>query len=121
MDKIILKNMVFYGYHGVFPEEKELGQRFKVDVELFLPLEKAGKTDEMKESIDYGHAFDVIRDVVEQEPKNLIEAVAQSIADRLFINFSKLQSCTVKVKKMNPPINGHYDFVAVEIYRERSK
>lgn len=113
--------MEFYGYHGLFPEENKLGQRFNVDVEMFLSLEEAGKTDNMEDSINYGQAFEIVKNVVEREPKKLIETVAQSIADQLLITFSKLQSCTVKVKKPNPPINGHYDFVAVEIYRERSK
>lgn len=121
MDKIILRNMKFYGYHGLFPEENKLGQRFNVDLDLFLSLEKAGKTDEMKDSIDYGRVFNVVREIVEGESKNLIEAVAQLIADRLLDEFSILQACTVKVKKPNPPIDGHYDFVAIEIYRERLK
>ena len=121
MDKISLENMQFYGYHGLFPEENKLGQRFNVDVQLFLPLQKAGKTDAMEDSIDYGQAFEIVKEVVEGEPKNLIEAVAQTIADQLLNTFSKLQSCIVKVKKPDPPINGHYESVAVEVYRERSK
>lgn len=119
MDKIVLKNMKFYGYHGLFQEEKKLGQPFYVDLQLFLSLEKAGKSDNMEDSIDYGHVFEVVKRVVQNDTKNLIEAVAQSIADQLLMTFPLLESCHVKVKKPNPPIRGHYDFVAVEIYRER--
>lgn len=121
MDKIILKNMEFYGYHGLFQEENKLGQRFNVDVELFVSLKQAGQTDQMEDSIDYGHVFNVIKEVVEGKPRNLIERIAQLIADQLLNRFTPLQACKVKVKKPNPPIDGHYDFVAVEIYRERSK
>lgn len=119
MDKITLKNMKFYGYHGLFPEEKILGQSFAVDVELFLSLEKAGRSDDMNDSIDYGQVFNIIKKIVEGKPKNLIEAVAEKIANQLLESFSILQSCTVKVKKINPPIDGQYDFVAIEINRGR--
>ncbi|TXL63465.1 dihydroneopterin aldolase [Cerasibacillus terrae] len=121
MDKIILKNMQFYGFHGLFPEENKLGQRFQVDVELFTDLKKAGQTDDMNESIHYGHVYECIREIVEGEVKRLIEAVAEVIASELFIRFPQLQSCTVKVIKPGAPIPGNLDSVAVEIYRERKK
>ena len=54
MDKIIMKNMVFYGYHGVLEEEKKLGQKFFIDAILFLPLKKAGETDNLNFSVNYG-------------------------------------------------------------------
>lgn len=121
MDKIMLNKMKFYGYHGLFPEEKKLGQRFIVDVELFADLKSPGETDNMQDSIDYGEVFHVVKEIVEGEPKNLIEAVAEKIADHLLASFSKLEACTVKVIKPDPPIKGHYESVAVEIYRERTK
>lgn len=120
MDKIILKGLSFYGYHGLFPEENRLGQIFVVDLILFLPLAQAGKTDEMKYSIDYGMVYNVVREIVEGEPKNLIEAVAETIAEKLLKQFPSLKACQVEVAKPNPPIEGHYEAVAVEIYRERA-
>lgn len=119
MDKIILQNMQFFGYHGLFPEENKLGQRFNVDLELYTDLKKAGKSDEMHDSIDYGLAFEVVRDVVEGEAKNLIESVADEIAEKLLDTFHLLQACNVKVIKPDPPIPGHYNSVAIEIYREK--
>lgn len=119
MDKIILNNLQFYGYHGVFSEENKLGQRFNVDLQLHLSLKKAGKTDDVKDSIHYGHVFEVVQRVVEGEAKDLLEAVAESIAETLFENFPLLEACTVRVVKPDPPIPGHYDSVAVEIFRER--
>lgn len=121
MDQIKLKGLSFYGYHGLFPEENRLGQIFIVDLILFVSLKKAGKTDDMKDSIDYGMAFNIVKEIVEGEPKNLIEAVAETIAEELLIQFPTLQACQVEVSKPNPPIQGHYDAVAVEIYREREQ
>src|SRR5690625_5895786 len=80
MDKIILHHMQFYGFHGLLPEENKLGQRFNVDVELFLDLHKAGKTDDMMNSIHYGHAYELVRKIVEDDIKNLIESIVEDIA-----------------------------------------
>lgn len=113
--------MRFYGYHGLFKEENKLGQRFNVDVVLFTDLTKAGKTDEMNDSIDYGHVYKVVQQVVEGKPYRLIETVAASIANQLLETFPSLFASTVKVIKPDPPIPGHYESVAVEIYREREK
>ncbi|MYL60652.1 dihydroneopterin aldolase [Virgibacillus halodenitrificans] len=119
MDKIVLKNLQFYGYHGLLPEENKLGQRFQVDVDLYADLKKPGETDAMGDSIHYGHAYEVIQQIVEGEPYNLIEAVAEKIANELLRSFTLLSACTIKVIKPDPPIPGHYHSVAVEIYRER--
>ncbi|MCT2535302.1 dihydroneopterin aldolase [Aquibacillus koreensis] len=119
MDKIYLNQMQFYGYHGLFPEENKLGQRFNVDLVLELDLGKAGQSDDMDDSINYGTVFNVTKEVVEGKSRNLVEAVAHDIAERLFSSFDKLQACTVKVYKPDPPIPGHYQSIAIEIYRER--
>ncbi len=121
MDKIYVHEMQFYGYHGLFPEERKLGQRFSVDLILELDLRKAGKSDNMEDSIDYGLVYQLTKEIVEGEAKNLVEAVAQSVADKLLTSLPLLQTCTVKVYKPDPPIPGHYRSVAVEIYREKNK
>lgn len=113
--------MQFYGFHGLLPEEKKLGQRFNVDVELYLDLRKPGETDHMGDSIDYSMVYEVTKKIVEGKAHNLIEAVAETIAKALFESFDLLQACTVSVVKPDPPIAGHYESVAVEIYRERNK
>lgn len=113
--------MGFYGYHGLFPEENRLGQRFYVDATLEVDLKAAGLSDDMNDSINYGQVFEVIKAIVEGEASNLIESVAEKIAEVLFLNFSMLHACTIKVIKPDPPIPGHYQSVAVEIFRERSK
>ena len=120
MDKITLNEMKFYGYHGLFPEENKLGQIFIVNAVLYTSLKEAGTTDKMEASIHYGEAFETIRKIVEGKPKNLIEAVGEAIASALLKQFPTLHACTIEVKKPAPPINGHYDSVAIEIFRERS-
>ena len=111
--------MEFYGFHGLLPEEKKIGQRFNVDLELFLNLQVAGETDDMNDSIHYGHVYELVKEIVEGQSVNLIETVAETIATQLFFKFTLLSACTVKVIKPDPPIPGHYKSVAVEIFREK--
>jgi len=120
-DKITLKRMQFYGYHGLFDAENTLGQRFFVDADLYTSLKPAGESDNMEDSIDYGKVFQIIEEIVEGEPKNLIEAVAEEIATTLLATFKKIEACRIEVVKPDPPIPGHYDTVSVQIYRERRK
>lgn len=119
MDKIILKGLAFYGYHGLFQEERVLGQRFLVDLELFVSLKQAGQSDKMEDSVHYGEVFDLVKEVVEGDPYNLLESVSEKIAEEILKKFPEIEKCKVRFEKPNPPINGHYESVAVEIVRER--
>ncbi|WP_100374407.1 dihydroneopterin aldolase [Bacillus sp. FJAT-45037] len=117
MDKIYMDGLEFYGYHGVFQEENKLGQRFYVDLTLELDLKKAGTTDDLKATINYGDVYKKVQSIVEGKPYKLVETVAEKIAAELLSAYGTLQLCTVKVIKPDPPIPGHYRSVAVEITR----
>lgn len=120
MDKIYLNELTFYGYHGVFPEENKLGQRFLVDLVLAMDLSEAGSTDAIDKTIDYGDVYERVRKIVEGKPVKLVETVAEKITAELLQSYERLQFCTVKVIKPDPPIPGHYRSVAVELTRSRS-
>ncbi|SDN84641.1 dihydroneopterin aldolase [Bacillus sp. OK048] len=119
MDRIFVNQMEFYGYHGVFPEENKLGQRFIVDLMVQVDLKKAGETDELEYSVNYGELFLVCKEIVEGKPFKLIEAVAEKIATTVLEHFPLVLEATIKVIKPDPPIPGHYQSVAVEITRRR--
>lgn len=119
MDKIYVNQMEFYGYHGVFPEENTLGQRFIVDLIVEANLQNAGKSDELEHSIHYGELYTLCKKIVEGERYKLIEAVAERIATTCLTQYPLANACTVKIIKPNPPIPGHYHSVAVEITRSR--
>lgn len=120
MDKVYLNQMAFYGYHGVFPEENKLGQRFLVDLIMEGDFRPAGRADDIDKTVHYGRAYQLVQEVVEGEPRKLVEAVTERIAEDVLRTFSIVERCTVKVIKPDPPIPGHYDSVAVEMTRERS-
>jgi 7,8-dihydroneopterin aldolase/epimerase/oxygenase len=119
MDKIFVNQMEFYGYHGVFPEETRLGQRFVVDLMVLVDLRKAGESDELEYSVNYGELYQVCKEVVEGKPYKLVEAVAEQIAKTVLKQFTLVTEVTIKVIKPDPPIPGHYQSVAVEITRGR--
>jgi 7,8-dihydroneopterin aldolase/epimerase/oxygenase len=119
MDKIYVTGMKFYGYHGVFKEEKTLGQRFNVDLIVELDTKKAGETDDLAYSVSYADLFKTCEEVVQGKPYDLVESVAEEIAKQILNTYELIQQCTVKVIKPDPPIPGHYDYVAVEIIRGR--
>ncbi|MDP5276974.1 dihydroneopterin aldolase [Chengkuizengella axinellae] len=118
MDKIIMEKMEFYGYHGVFPEERKLGQKFTVDTVLYLPLASAGKSDDLNETINYAEVYEVIKKIMEQQSYELIETLAEKIASTLLKTYTKINEITVKVTKPNPPFDIHFSGVAVEIHRK---
>ena len=104
-DKIILEGMVFYGYHGVSPEEKARGQRFVVDVELTTDLAGAGTSDDLKDTVDYSEVYRLVKAVVEGRRRNLIEAVAQEINSRILSQY-RVEEVMVRVKKPQVSIKG---------------
>jgi dihydroneopterin aldolase len=120
-DRILLQDLAFYGYHGVRSEEKSLGQRFLVDLELTLDLAPAGRSDDLGLTLDYGEAYRVVRELVEGPSRDTLEAVAEETAAALLDRFQRLQAVLVRVKKPGAPIAGaHFGTVAVEISRRRS-
>ncbi|WP_409252501.1 dihydroneopterin aldolase [Bacillus sp. SCS-153A] len=119
MDKIKVNEMEFYGYHGVFPEETRLGQRFRVSVTLDIDLSEAGRSDDIQDSVNYGEVYSVCREVVEGKPYKLLEALAEKLSERILQDFTKVKNCTIEVIKPDPPIPGHYRSVSVEITRGR--
>ncbi|MDA0734572.1 MAG: dihydroneopterin aldolase [Chloroflexi bacterium] len=119
-DRIILNGMQFYGFHGVNAEEKALGQNYVVDLAVDVDLAKPGQTDQLGDTVSYTHLYRAVKAVVEGESKDLLESVAQSIADRVLNDYPVI-SVQLTVKKPHPPIKGSVvDYAAVEIYRVRS-
>src|SRR5262245_31093928 len=117
-DSIRLEGMVFYGFHGVGPAERELGQRFLVDVELERDLRRPGHSDELADTTNYSQVYRIVKAVVEGPPRNLLEALAESIAAALLDSFRGLGAVRVRVSKPNAPVKGAVlANVSVEIER----
>ena len=119
MDRIRLHNMIFYAYHGVYGAEKELGQKFAVDVELELDLQPAGRSDDLDLAVDYSGVYAVVRDIVEEGDFSLLEGLAETIAQEILGSFSSVDGVTVRVRKPHVAMGGLLDYAEVEIHRRR--
>lgn len=119
MDKMLLKGMIFQGCHGVLPEEKKHTQRFQVDVILHLDLTSAGLTDRLEATVDYSQVFQLVRQAVENSSFQLIEALAEHIS-QVILEVFPVSAVNVTVYKPDAPVEGEFDYFAVELYRARS-
>lgn len=120
MDKIIMKNLSFYGYHGVLEEENKLGQKFIIDAVLHVDLEEASKSDSVYDTVNYAEVFEIVQYHASIMKYKLIETLAQNIIDEIFEKHKKVQEIEITVKKPEAPVNGIYDYFAVEIRRSRN-
>ncbi len=116
MDKITVQGIQFFGRHGVTPAEREVGQRFVVDVELRLDLARAGASDRLDDTVNYVAVHDLVREIGRGAPATLLEALADRIARALLQRFGP-KEVTVRVRKPAPPIDGVMDWVGVEVTR----
>lgn len=118
-DKIILDGMTFYGYHGVSPEEKKLGQRLVVDLEITADLRKAGRSDSLPDTIDYGDIYRLVKGVMEGPSHSLLESLGEEIALEV-LKHHLAEEVKVRIKKPGVPIKGSIlAWAAVEITRSR--
>lgn len=117
-DYIRLQNMIFYGYHGVLTAEKEIGQRFALDLVLYADLHEAGVKDDLTRTVNYAEVYQCVKEVVEGQSFNLLEALAEAIADLILHKFS-VERLVVNIRKPSAPVPGIFDFVEVSIERTR--
>jgi dihydroneopterin aldolase len=119
MDRMVLRRMQFYGYHGVFPEENKIGQKFIVDLDLRLDLSRAALTDNVEDTVNYAELHALVKRLAEGPPFKLIEALAESIASAVLGTYTVINEATVSVTKPNPPFDIVFDGVTVELRRYR--
>lgn len=120
-DEILLEGMRFYAYHGVNPEERVLGQRFIVDVALAVDLCRAGQSDDLADTVSYSAVFKLVRRIVEGEPRNLLEAVAEALAAGILADFPPVTRVTVTLRKPAAPVRGAMlDAVGVRLTRSQA-
>lgn len=117
LDKIFIKDFEVFAKHGVFGEEKKLGQKFIISVELELDLRKAAVTGNLNETVNYGELCHEIEREFTKEKYDLIETAAEKIAEFILLQYNKVKTVKVMLKKPWAPIGKHVEYVAVEIKR----
>jgi len=117
-DRLRVTGIEVLGHHGVFDFERRDGQRFVIDLELGLDTRRAAGTDELSATVDYGRLVTGVRDAVENDPVNLIERLAQRIADVCLADERVLWT-EVTVHKPEAPIEATFADVTLTINRSR--
>lgn len=117
--RIHLHEMVFYGYHGVHPEERKLGQRFIVNFSYKTAKKHDQEIKHLEDTVDYTKVYAIIKHTLEEREFFLLEVCANTILDSILDSFPTITIANVKIKKPSVPINGSLGSVEVEMERER--
>ncbi|HZK10370.1 MAG TPA: dihydroneopterin aldolase [Clostridia bacterium] len=117
MDKLILKDIRLYGYHGVFEEEKNQGQPFLLQAEIWIP-ERKSREEDLTTTVNYAGCYEEIKSVFET-PHLLLENLALAIIEALFSYDKRIKKVSIRIEKLRPPVSGDLASLGVVLCRER--
>ncbi len=117
---IRLSEMVFYGYHGVYAEERKLGQRFVVSIALFTDDSLDVQVRHLEDTVDYTKVYEQVKEIMESHQFHLLENCANTIADKLLEDFPLIKKLQICIQKPSVPIQGSLKSVEVELSRSRN-
>ncbi|MDR1961045.1 MAG: dihydroneopterin aldolase [Gracilibacteraceae bacterium] len=117
-DCLHIRGLTFHAFHGVNPEETALGQKFVIDVDLYLPLAPAAQADDLTITVNYAHVARSVKWRVTESCYKLIETLAEQIAADLLAGFV-CEAVRVVVHKPEAPLREIFTDVSAEVYRER--
>lgn len=114
MGVIRIDDMEFYAFHGHYHEEQIVGSHFMVDVMIETDTGKAGRSDELHDTLNYQTAYLIVKREMEKT-SNLLEHIATRILDALFAELPGIIKASVRVSKLNPVMGGRIGRVSVEV------
>ncbi|NPA45045.1 MAG: dihydroneopterin aldolase [Chlorobi bacterium] len=116
MGLIEIEGMEFYAYHGHYEEEQIVGNKFLINLKIDTDCSKASESDDIEDAVNYQTAYKIIKAEM-QKKSNLLENIAGRILDALHEKFKNVNSITIKVSKINPPMGGKIKKVSVTLTR----
>ena len=119
MDKILIRNLKIFAYHGVNPEEKVQGQNFILDIDAFVDISVPCKTDNVDDAVSYAEIIEETVRIFTSRKYDLVERAAERVSEGLFERFEKIQALRILLKKPDAPIDADFEYVGVEIERNR--
>lgn len=117
MDEIRIENLEVYAYHGVYPEENKNGQPFYVNAVLYTDTRRAGQTDDLSLSTNYGEVCHFMTEWIQGHTYQLIETVAETTARQILLRFPKVCELELEIRKPQAPIGLPFGCVSVKIKR----
>ena len=114
MAKLILENMEFYAFHGHYAEERQIGGRYRVDVEIETDISPAAASDALSDAVDYSRVYGIVKQEM-SVPSHLMEHLAGRIAATIKKQLSIGGPVTVSVSKLNPPVGGKMDAFTIRL------
>jgi dihydroneopterin aldolase len=117
-DRIVLRGLRARGHHGVYPEERAAGQTFVVDIVLHVDTRAAAKSDDVAETVHYGELAAEVVAIVEGEPVNLLETLADRVATLCLLR-ALVEAVEVTVHKPEAPVGVPFGDIEVAIVRDR--
>lgn len=117
-DRIAVRGIEAFGHHGVHAEERAAGQPFVVDVVLTIDLGPAAASDDVADTVHYGELAQQVVSAVGRDPVDLVETLAQRVAD-IALSYASVEEVEVTVHKPEAPVGVPFDDVAVTIVRSR--
>jgi dihydroneopterin aldolase len=119
--KLSIVNLEYYAYHGVKKEEKKLGGKFQVDVDLHYDSKNAVINDDINYAVNYEEVVFAVSELVLNESYDLIETLANEILNTIFDKFEAVMIANVRIRKLNVPMRRVVKYVEVEQSLERSE
>ncbi len=117
-DRIEVRGMRVFGTHGVHEAEKSSPQPFEIDLDLFVDTSTSSSSDDLSDTADYAAAADAVQEVITGPPRNLLEALAAAIVDRI-LRDQHVLAVTVGLRKLRPPVPHDLDSAGVRVSRSR--
>ena len=117
--KIVLEGLEFHAYHGVYPHERDSGNWFEVDIQVSTDFSKAALTDELNGTVNYETLFRIIKEEMEV-PSKLLETVAEKIVNKVLGEIRQVESVSLTISKLNPPIGGKCKKASIVLTKHRA-
>ncbi len=118
MLKISLEGLEFFAYHGFYKSERQMGNKYSVDVAVNYADNTAGRKDELSTTVNYEKIYQAVKEEM-SIPSKLLEHIANRVAKKIFVNFEQVKAIEIIVRKFNPPVGGVCHSASVELFLER--
>jgi dihydroneopterin aldolase len=114
--RISLAGIGLVGHHGHHAAEKELGQRFEIDLDLYVDIEVAARTDQLADAVNYERVYEVVERVVGSDRFSLLETLATDLVETVYREFD-VQGVTLRIRKPSVPFCPNLGYVEIEVSR----